>query len=84
MAIVGTDLKFYQSKVVNDTNSNGGRISTNEVVSGQSNSWWPNLTEAQLASGLTQYRKSFLRVNNAANETGYNARIGLFKPTHRQ
>lgn len=81
MAIVGTDLKFYQSKVVNDTNSNGGRITTTEILSGQSNAWWPNLTEAQLATGLTQYRKSFLRVNNSDDLTGYNCRIGLWKPT---
>ncbi len=81
MAIVGNELKFYQSKVVNDTTSNGGRISTNVITSGLSNSWWPNFTEAQLASGATQWRKSFLRIDNANNDIGYNVRVCLQKPT---
>jgi hypothetical protein len=81
MAIVGTELKYYQSKVVNDTTSNGGRISTTLITSGQSNTWWPNVTEAQLASGVTQYRKGFMRVDNANDDVGYNCRIGLWKPT---
>ena len=81
MAIVGSELKFYQSKVVNDTTSNGGRISTNIITSGLSNSWWPNFTEAQLAAGATQWRKSFLRIDNANNDIGYNVRVCLQKPT---
>jgi hypothetical protein len=81
MAIVSNELKYYQSKVVNDTSSNGGRISTTLIPSGQSNTWWPNITEAQLASGVTQYRKSFMRVDNANDDVGYNCRIGLWKPT---
>lgn len=81
MAIAGTELKWYQSKVVNDTTSNGGRISTTVIPSGSSNSWWPNFTEAQLATGATQWRKSFLRIDNATNDIGYNLRIGLQKPT---
>jgi hypothetical protein len=81
MAILGTELHWYQSKVVNDTSSNGGRISTTTIPSGQSNTWWPNISEAQLASGATHYRKSFIRVDNANDEVGYNLRVGLWKPT---
>lgn len=80
MAIASNELKWYQSTVVNDTSSNGGRISTS-LVPTTSNSWWPNVTESQLASGATQYRKQFLRIDNANNEIGYNVRIGLQKPT---
>lgn len=81
MAIVGSELNYYQSKVVNDTASNGGRISTNLVVSGTSNTWWPNITEGQLTSGVTQWRKGFVRVDNAANEVASNLRVGLWRPT---
>lgn len=81
MAIVGTELKFYASKVVNDTTSNGGRISTNLITSGLSNSWWPNYTEAQLVAGATHWRKSFLRIDNATNDVGYNCRVCLKAPT---
>lgn len=81
MAIVVSELKLYQSKVVSDAGTNGGRISTTLIPTGRSNDWWPNVTEAQLASGITQYRKGFLRIDNASNETAYNVRIGLWKPT---
>lgn len=81
MAIVGSELNYYQSKVVNDTASNGGRISETLVTSGTSNTWWPNITEAQLVSGLTQWRKGFVRVDNAANEVASSLRVGLWRPT---
>jgi hypothetical protein len=81
MAIVGSELNYYQSKVVNDTSSNGGRISSTLITSGLSNSWWPNISEADLATGITQYRKGFVRVDNAANTVGTNLRVGLFRPT---
>lgn len=81
MAIIGDELKYYQSKVVNDTASNGGRISFTEILSGLSNSWWPNILESQLATGLIQYRKGFLRVDNGLNEVASNLRVGLWRPT---
>lgn len=81
MAIVGSELVYYASATVDDTASNGGRISANEVVSGGSNTWWPNVTEAQLTTGATQWRKGFVRVDNAANETAAVLRVGLWRPT---
>ncbi len=81
MAIVGSELVYYASAVVNDTGSNGGRISANEVVSGSSNSFWPNVPESALSAGVTQWRKGFVRVDNAANETASTLRVGLWRPT---
>jgi hypothetical protein len=81
MAIVGSELVYYASAVVNDTGSNGGRISANEVVSGSSNSFWPNVPESDLTAGVTQWRKGFVRVDNAANETASVLRVGLWRPT---
>lgn len=81
MAIVGSELVYYASAVVNDTGSNGGRISANEVVSGSSNSFWPNVPEADLTTGAIQWRKGFVRVDNAANETASVLRVGLWRPT---
>jgi len=81
MAITGSELNYYQSKVVNDTASNGGRISTTLITSGTSNTWWPNVTEAQLTSGAIQWRKGFVRVDNAANEIASSLRVGLWRPT---
>jgi hypothetical protein len=81
MAIVGSELVYYASAVVNDTASNGGRISANEVVSGSSNVFWPNVPEGDLSAGVTQWRKGFVRVDNAANETASVLRVGLWRPT---
>ena len=81
MAIVSNELVYYASTTVNDTSSNGGRISETEVVSGGSNTWWPNVTEAQLTTGATQWRKGFVRVDNAANETAAVLRVGIWRPT---
>lgn len=81
MAIVGSELNYYQSAVVNDTASNGGRISTTLIASGLANTWWPNITQLQLTDGVTQWRKGFVRIDNAANEVGNNLRVGLWRPT---
>jgi hypothetical protein len=81
MAIVSSELVYYASAVVNDTASNGGRISANEVVSGSSNVFWPNVPEGDLLAGVTQWRKGFVRVDNAANETASVLRVGLWRPT---
>lgn len=81
MAISSSELVYYASATVNDTSSNGGRISANEVVSGGSNTWWPNVPEADLTTGKTQWRKGFVRIDNAANETAAVLRVGLWRPT---
>ena len=80
MPILGAELRYYRSQVVNDTSANGGRISSTREASGSSNSFWPNYTSAQLASGGTWWRKGFLRIDNANDETAENVRIGLWKP----
>lgn len=80
MAILGSEINLYQSTTVNDTSSNGGRITGTVITTGQSNSWWPNVTDTQLTDGATQYRKSFVRIDNANDEVGYNLRVGLWKP----
>lgn len=81
MAIQSSELKFYQSKTVDFTSSNGGKISSTVIPSALSNTWWPNISEATLTSGATQYRKSFVRIDNAANTVGTNLRVCLWKPT---
>jgi len=81
MAILSTEIKWYQSKVVSDASSNGGRISTTEIPYGSSNTFWSNYTEAQLATGADQWRKAFLRINSANDSSAYNCKVGLKNPT---
>ena len=81
MAIVGSELVYYASAVVNDTASNGGRISATEVLNNSSNVFWSNVPEGDLSAGIDQWRKGFVRVDNAANETASVLRVGLWRPT---
>jgi len=81
MAILGTEIKWYQSKVVSDASSNGGRISTTKIPYGSSNTFWANYTEGQLAAGADQWRKAFLRIDSATNSVAYNCRVALKNPT---
>lgn len=81
MAILATEIKTYRSVVVNDTASNGGRISTTVEMDGQSNSLWKDVSESQRVSGATQYRKVFIKIDNAGDLALGNVRVGLMTPT---
>lgn len=81
MAITGSELVYYASQTVNDTSSNGGKISSTEWVSGAASSPWPVIPEATLTAGTTQWRKGFVRVDNAGDETASVLRVGLWQTT---
>ena len=72
MSILASELLWYRAASVSDDTpaSNGGRVDfTAQAISGASNNLFPNVTEAQRASGITQYRKAFIGVRNSANLT---------------
>lgn len=77
MAILDSELKIYKSSVINDTTTNGGYMSANQVVSGVSNNVFPNVFKADRLAGLTTYRKIFCKVANDNDETLYNPQIWL-------
>jgi len=77
MAIEATDLKMYKSAVVNDADSNGGRMSYNEVVSNQATNLFPNVTQAERTAGLTRYRKAFCKLHDDGNEVLYNHKVWI-------
>lgn len=77
MTILNTELKLYKSSVINDTTTNGGRLSSTEAVSGVSNNVFPNVFTADRVAGLTTYRKTFCKVSNDSDETLYYPQIWL-------
>jgi len=81
MAIIASEIKTYRSAVVNDTTSNGGRLSATVEVTGRSNSLWPDVSEAQRVAGATQYRKVFIKIDNADDLALGDVRVGLMTPT---
>lgn len=81
MPILDSEIKVYRSLVTNDTTSNGGAISTTEEPTGLFSSLWPNVSKAQRAAGVTQYRKVFWKIEDSENLEATGVNIGLWQPT---
>ncbi len=66
MAILEASLKKYHSATNSDAAANGGAVDTGaEITSGASQNIFPNITDAERITGVTKYRKVFLRNENA-------------------
>ena len=81
MSIVAAEIKRYKSATVNDTASNGGRMSANESVSGTSGNVWPDASEAERTAGSTKYRKLFHKIANDDDLTLSTGRVFLERVT---
>ncbi len=68
MSIIAAELKWYKSKVITNTATNGGTMSINEVVDGVKNNIFPDVSQAERIAGLIRNRKIFAKLVNAANE----------------
>ena len=77
MAIVDAELKQYRAAVVNDTSSNGGRLSATELATGVKNNVWPDVPETERTAGSQKFRKVLWKVANAAGTVLQNARVWL-------
>ncbi|MBF0448587.1 MAG: hypothetical protein HQL67_10325 [Magnetococcales bacterium] len=64
MAIQTSEIKWYKSTIVNDSTSNGGTMSANEIPDGVKNNVWPDVPQAERTAGSTKYRKSFIKIAN--------------------
>ena len=67
MSITKEQLIFYKSEEVSDSPTNGGRLTSSEIVTGIANNLWPNVTESQRTNGGDWYRKVFCKVDNSEN-----------------
>lgn len=77
MSVLSSELKLYRSAIVNETASNGGRLSVNQESSGFIDSWFTAADPADAIAGKIQYRKGFLKVDNADDLPLNTARLGL-------
>lgn len=75
MAIQASEIKWYKSSVVNDTGGNGGTLSSIEIADAVKNNVWPDVPQAERASGSVKYRKTFIKVANDADLTLISPRI---------
>jgi len=66
--MLSSELMTYKSKVVSSDSTNGGRLSSDQVVSGVVQNVWPHVTKAERAAGSTLYRKLFDKAANDDDE----------------
>lgn len=81
MSIVSTEIKRYKASVNNDTSANGGRMSSNIINTGVRNALFPNVSETERTSGITRYRKYFIKIANDDDLTLNNAKVHLASVT---
>jgi hypothetical protein len=67
MAVTNQELAFFKPESVTDDNTNGGKKSTNKIISNTLQNVFPNVFSAERLAGSTKYRKVFCTVQNAAN-----------------
>lgn len=81
MTILDAELKFYKSATVDDTSSNGGRMSANEIVSSVLQNVFNHVFKAERTVGSTKYRKIHCKCANDADEILYNPGYCVDGPT---
>jgi hypothetical protein len=79
--IVDAELLLYKSATVTETTSNGGRISSSEVVTGVAENVWPVITSDQRTDGDEVLRKLFFKVAHAGAVAFPNTRVALGRTT---
>lgn len=81
MSVQTSEVLLYRSLTVNDTASNGGRLSAVVISDGETNGIWPDVPQSERVAGSTKYRKLFWKFASASNDTAYNVRLALLRPT---
>lgn len=77
MSVLSSELKLYKAKTNDDTSSNGGRMSSTQVVAGLAANLFPATGNADRLAGKTNYRKCFYKVAAADNSALINTRVYL-------
>lgn len=79
MTIYKDDIKLFESKVMNDESDGGGEITGNEIVSGEHNSIFPDISDLDRAYGVVNIRSIHLKVDSTDGDTFYGATVGLLE-----
>jgi hypothetical protein len=75
MPVIASEIKWYKSASVNNTGSNGGRMSNSESTSEVKNNIFPDASQAERTAGSILYRKMFVKNTNAANLAAQNPKF---------
>src|ERR1035437_2568268 len=74
MALTASDIKVYKAANNSDTTSNGGSISTNEIVD-VVGALFPNVDNSERISGSTKWRKMFFKIGSTDSTALMSARV---------
>ena len=80
MSILSGDIKLMASQRMTDTEDGGGRITGKEIVSGEHNSMFPDISDLDRAYGVVNLRKVFLAVQTDDTDTYYGANAMVLLP----
>ena len=61
MSISASDVKFFKAATNNNTDSNGGVISSTRITTNVLNNLFPNVSNTDRTAGVTRYRKLFMK-----------------------
>ncbi|WOQ12507.1 curculin (mannose-binding) lectin protein [Aeromonas media] len=80
MTILSSDIKLLGSQRLTDTPDGGGRVTGREIVSGEHNSLFPDVSDLDRAYGDVSLRKAFLTVQTDNTDTYYGANTTVLLP----
>lgn len=81
MAITEPDLQYFHAEEVSSASTNGGLMSQTEIVSGQKNNLWTNVSSADRTSGREDKRKVFGSPQSDTDDELVDPRIWNHGPT---
>lgn len=76
-----SDLQSFKSTEYSSAGTNGGRITNQQIQTGQTNNIWPNVLKAERIAGSSLYRKVFEKVNDTNNGKLLAPKFWIDKPT---
>ena len=77
MPVTQSQIKFYKSLYVNDTDYNGGRIGTEQIVDSSMDNLFRNIQSEERISGIDLYRKFFIKNENPSDIVLQNIRSSI-------
>lgn len=79
MSITVADLKFFQSERMTDESDGGGQMTDNEIVSGEDNQIFDDVSDVDRAAGDVSIRKIYAAVTSANTDKYLDAGVVVFK-----
>jgi len=80
MPILDTDINLMASERMHDEEDGGGRMSGNQIVNGESNNMFPDVSQLDRTYGRLNLRKTYEAVLSDNTETFFGSNIIVSKP----